>query len=439
MSVKIKQTLLFVGDIILLYASLFAMLFFRYGNDINSFISIHIGPFTLIFILWAVLFYIIGMYDVYLFGDTLKIIQNLAISVISGIAISIIFFYAIPYFQITPKTNLIIFSIIFGVLDLIWRKVFQIIFKAPQRIAVVLGGNKDAIEMKEKTIKYPQLGYKIALHFPEKELPSAKELADIMKDYDINTIILMRQIDPSDELFDTIYNNITEGIEIIEFANVYELLFKKVPISEIRHMWILTSISKNHRAYDAIKRPFEFILALILLITLSPIFVLIWLAIRLTSKGKAIYSQKRVGKNNKEFILYKFRTMKQNAEKDGAQWAQEQDPRVTKVGKFLRFTHLDELPQLVNILKGEISFVGPRPERPEFVKTLSKSIPYYEIRHMINPGITGWAQVNYRYGASIEDAYQKLQYDMYYLKHRSLMIDFISILKTIKMFLFNYK
>jgi len=153
------------------------------------------------------------------------------------------------------------------------------------------------------------------------------------------------------------------------------------------------------------------------------------LLIKMTSAGPAIYKQKRIGKNNKPFVLYKFRTMKNNQK--GPLWTDKNDERLTPIGRILRYTHLDELPQLYNILKGDISFIGPRPERSELVELYQK-LPFYEIRHIIKPGLTGWAQVNYRPSASIKEAYEKLQYDIYYIKNRSLILDFLILLKTIR-------
>ena len=169
-----------------------------------------------------------------------------------------------------------------------------------------------------------------------------------------------------------------------------------------------------------------------------PLLLIITLAVKLTSKGAAIFKQKRVGKNGEEFTIYKFRTMKIDAEKNGPQWANYfNDNRATKIGKFLRTTHLDELPQLVNIIKGELSFIGPRPERPEFVESLKKEIPYYELRHLTKPGVTGWAQINFRYGATVQEAYEKTQFDIYYIKNNSPFLDLSILLRTIKFLFMN--
>lgn len=172
-----------------------------------------------------------------------------------------------------------------------------------------------------------------------------------------------------------------------------------------------------------------------LLTLLSPVFLLIAALIRLDSPGSSIYRQTRVGEGGKTFTLYKFRSMRQDAEQTGAQWAGANDVRITRLGRFLRVTRLDELPQLINVIRGDMSFIGPRPERPEFTSMLEKQIPYYDSRYLVKPGITGWAQVLYPYGASVDDAREKLQYDLYYIKHYSLLLDIAIIFKTVRVVL----
>jgi len=185
-----------------------------------------------------------------------------------------------------------------------------------------------------------------------------------------------------------------------------------------------------------VKRLIDFAVSAILLLGTMPVMALSALAIRLDSPGPVFFKQERVGKNGLVFVLWKFRSMRQNAEENGAVWAEKVDPRVTRVGKWIRLLRIDEIPQLYNVFRGEMSLIGPRPERPEFIQELEKQIPYYGIRHSVRPGITGWAQVNYRYGASVEDALH-MEYDLYYIKNRSLLLDFKIILKTIGVVLFG--
>ena len=186
------------------------------------------------------------------------------------------------------------------------------------------------------------------------------------------------------------------------------------------------------------KGTFDLIFAVIGLGIVMPFIPVISLLIKIDSHGPVFFKQKRVGEREKEFVLYKFRTMRKDAEsKTGAVWAQENDPRITRVGKFLRKSRIDEIPQLFNVLKGEMSFIGPRPERPEMIRKLEEVIPFYSERHTLKPGITGWAQVKHSYGASVEDALEKLRYDLFYIKHSSLFLDLLIVLETIKVVLFG--
>jgi exopolysaccharide biosynthesis polyprenyl glycosylphosphotransferase len=190
--------------------------------------------------------------------------------------------------------------------------------------------------------------------------------------------------------------------------------------------------------YSKVKRIVDVAISTILLIITSPLFLIITIIIKISSRGPIFYVQERSGLDEKRFKLIKFRTMVNNAEENGPQWASENDPRVTRVGKILRKLRLDELPQLINVLKGDMSLIGPRPERDYFIRELKAKIPYYSLRFYVKPGITGWAQINYRYGASLEDAIEKLAYDIYYIKNMSLLLDISIILKTIRVVLLGY-
>lgn len=226
-----------------------------------------------------------------------------------------------------------------------------------------------------------------------------------------------------------------QGTIIYEISAFYEQFWGKVPPLVLEKDWFTFSsgFSLLHNRIDAkIKRILDLAIAACLLILLLPIMLAIAVAIKLDSPGSIFYSQVRTGLNGKTFRVHKFRSMSQDAEKKGIQWASQKDPRITRVGNWLRIVRLDELPQLWNVLKGEMSLIGPRPERPEFDRKLREDIPYYDLRYLVKPGITGWAQVNYPYGASVEDAYQKVAYDFYYIKNYSLLLDAIIVLKTIR-------
>lgn len=229
------------------------------------------------------------------------------------------------------------------------------------------------------------------------------------------------------------------GIEVVDAPSFYEEITGKLLIEDITPSWLIFSDGFKITYFRRIfKRIFDLFFAVIALIIVMPLIPVISLLIKIDSRGPVFFKQKRVGEGEKQFILYKFRTMHQDAEsKTGAVWAQKNDPRITKVGKFLRKSRIDEIPQLFNVLKGEMSFIGPRPERPEMIRKLEAVIPYYSGRHTVKPGITGWAQIKYSYGASVEDALEKLRYDLFYIKHSSLFLDLLIILETIKVVLFG--
>lgn len=229
------------------------------------------------------------------------------------------------------------------------------------------------------------------------------------------------------------------GVEVLDAISFYERVTGRLLVTDINPAWFIYSGGFSINSFVRFhKRLLDVVLATAGLLFTAPVLPLIALAIRLDSNGDVFFTQTRVGENGKPFKLYKFRSMRQDAEvASGAVWSPEDDPRITTVGRFLRKSRLDELPQLFNVLRGEMSLVGPRPERPEFVSSLEEEIPYYSKRHVLKPGITGWAQVMYPYGASVEDSLVKLKYDLYYIKNFSLFFDIRIIVDTIKVVLFG--
>jgi len=438
--VKFKQTLLLIGDVIIFYGSLIAVLFLRYSQNFDEFIGLHLVPFSIIMLVWLTTFYIFGLYDLRnLKNDPYFIKQFVILMAVNGV-LAIMLFYILP-FGITPRINLLIFLIIYSLALYIWRSLFNNLAAAgrPANRLLLIGYNKTIEEIVNHLSGNPQLGYEIKYWMKEglqdKEF---EHLSQIILNNDINIIVIPAHIKKNAKAAKLIYRHLALGIEILDLASLYEMIFMKIPLAELEEVWFLENLTKSYKLYEFFKRPMDIILASLLLILSLPFAIFIAIITKLTSAGPIIIKQKRVGQNGIEFTLYKFRTMVADAEKNGAQWAAPNDKRSTPFGALLRHSHLDELPQLINVLKGELSLIGPRPERPEFVKDLKKEIPFYELRHLVRPGITGWAQINYRYGASIEDAYQKLQYDIYYIKNRSVILDAIIILKTLRFFFVNF-
>ena len=229
------------------------------------------------------------------------------------------------------------------------------------------------------------------------------------------------------------------GIPVMDLAAYTESARSEVPIDSLKGSWLVYGHGfVQGRVRQALKRAFDILSSALLLILLSPVMLLTAVAIKLDSRGPVLYRQERVGLRGRSFMCIKFRSMRVDAEKDGvARWASKDDPRITRIGMFLRKSRIDELPQLWSVLTGEMSLVGPRPERPAFVEDLKGQIPFYEIRHTVKPGITGWAQVRYHYGASMDDAKRKHQFDLYYVKNNSLVLDLLVLVETVSVIAFR--
>lgn len=433
---KLKILLLFVGDIAALYVGLFLALVIRYGTGFYAeFINVHAIPFTIIFIPWLLVFYIAGLYDLRRLRNNLDFLKTLSLSLVVNALFTVLVFYLVPAFGIAPKTNLLIFILVFAIVEILWRRLFNRIVtsgEAPNSVLLV-GSSPIAEEMKVALRINPQLGYSMKAEMDEEAAYASPEsVATIARREKVNLVVIPEHLKHESRLVRVLYELFGEGIFVNDLAHFYELIMRKVPLADLEEAWFLENIAQGGKFYDPLKRASELLFALILGIILLPIELLIAILVVTTSRGPAIYRQVRVGEKNKTFTLYKFRTMRMDAERHGPQWANTHDTRATFIGQLLRKSHLDELPQLWNIIRGELSFVGPRPERPEFVQDLQKKIPYYEVRLLIKPGVTGWAQINYHKDTTIEDVKEKLQYDIYYLKNRALILDWAIIVKTLK-------
>lgn len=259
-------------------------------------------------------------------------------------------------------------------------------------------------------------------------------VAEVLAQRKWQTIIVDPLFNASPEDTEALVDLRLAGTPVVTLADFYEKSWYMIPVMGIDSNWFLRSQGfsvLDNMIARRLKRAIDVILSTMLLIISTPIILICGLLIKLTSQGPVFYQQTRVGLEGKLFTIIKLRTMREDAENDGAQWAQADDPRTTWIGRFLRKSRLDELPQCWNVLRGEMSFVGPRPERPEFTEELSEQIPYYELRHLVKPGITGWAQVIFPYGASTEDSLKKLQYELFYIKNQSLMLDLNIMLRTL--------
>lgn len=276
--------------------------------------------------------------------------------------------------------------------------------------------------------------------FPSTLLPAGESLLSVANKYNASEIIVSVQNRRSGSFpIGELLECKLAGIKVIDAATFFEREASQIRVDSLQPSWLVFGGGFDQsflRAFS--KRIFDLFASLTILIVSLPIMLITAICIFIEDRNPIFYRQERVGLEGRNFMVLKFRSMRNDAEMAGKpQWASENDPRTTRVGRIIRKLRIDELPQIINVLKGEMSFVGPRPERPFFVKQLGEEVPYYDVRHSIKPGITGWAQVRYQYGSSVEDAIQKLQYDLYYVKNNSLFLDIIILLETVQVVLFG--
>lgn len=445
---KLKHFILFLGDVIILYFSLWLALLVRYGwDEMSERWAQHFLPFTIIFIIWFLIFYISGIYNLRIAKNNVFFYATLLQSIAWCAGTALAFFYLIKP-GIAPKTNLLIELGFFLILFIAWRQIFNWIAKANklQNNLLIVGLNEESFNLAKEINSKPQFGFRVAGIVCEREIPDCyseqkeveiltppKSFLGLAKIKNIKGIITAFDPRKNPELIDKIYECLPLKISFSSLATFSEQFAGKIPVNSIGQVWFLENLKEQEKViYEFGKRIFDIFISLILLIISIPFLPFIFSAIKIDSKGSCFFMQQRTGRNGKKFMAVKLRSMYVNSESNGPQWAQKNDPRVTKVGKFMRKTRIDEIPQLINIFRGEMSFIGPRPERPEFIAKLEKKIPFYNERLLIKPGLTGWAQINFPYGATEEDALQKLQYDLYYIKNRSLLLDLSILLKTIK-------
>ncbi|HZZ99285.1 MAG TPA: sugar transferase [Candidatus Paceibacterota bacterium] len=427
-----RRILLFFFDIVLLYAALLAMLGIRYHGNVPFHFKIHLLPFSIIFIVWLLVFYVAGLYETRNFRNGPQLYSLMAQAIAISSVISLSFFYLLPFFGITPKTNLFIFIVLFAAMEAFVRWLFNRTLEARfRKRTLVVSAEASAGEMAALVKSHPQLGYELtAVVAPDQTV----ELERIVHEGKLDVIVIGPDAYQVPTIIETFYHALRKKIAFYSLSSFFERLTGRVPLGAINQTWFLDNFTEStKRPYENTKRVldafFGFVFGLISLI----FYPFIILALEINSPGPIFYTQTRIGQMGKPFKIIKFRTMIPNAEaKTGAIWATDHDTRVTAVGRFMRRTRLDELPQLWNIVRGEMSLVGPRAERPEFHEDLRQQIPFYEERYLIKPGLSGWAQINFRYGSSVQDAAEKLQYDLYYIKNRSFILDLDIVLKTIR-------
>ena len=397
-------------------------------------------------------FYLCDLYDFRMIRNRttlhLRIFQAMGLA---SIALSV-FFYMLP--QLMLGRGVFLVSLILMLTVMGCGRVFVMWLIGHPRLAeriLILGTGPSAVNIAREVLAQPEVGYQVVGFVGDdpslvgkslinpRVIGLTSDLEDLVSRYHVNRIVVVlddtRSRLPLDSLLDI---RLRDGITIEESATFYEKLMGKISIDMLRPSWLIfSSNSRLSRVYKHWRRIIDVTAAFIGFVLSLPLMAVTAVAIKLDSRGPIFYTQERVGKGGTIFKIVKFRSMRTDAEKDGPVWALEVDNRVTRVGRVIRKLRIDELPQFVNVLRGEMSFIGPRPERPEFVRMLEHQIPFYPQRHLVKPGLTGWAQIRYSYGASVKDAMEKLQYDLYYIKNQSPALDLIILFETVRIVIFG--
>ena len=450
-----RTILLITAEAVLVYGAMIAAVYLRVGAEDATFELVtrqgyQKAAVACFFCLAA--FYLFDLYDFLVMHDrrelVLRLIQALGLAWIA-LAFS---FYMYPSLMLGRGVSLIALPLALALMVL-WRVSIHWFLGHPdfgERILIVGSGNL-AVEVAREVLDRPDAGYRIvgfvgtdadllgkSLINP-RVIGMTDQLDEIVKRENIDRIVVAmgerRGQLPTNKLLQL---SLAGEVTIEEGLSFYERITGRVSLNMLRPSWLIfTGRRRRAKTAELSRSLVHWFVALMGAILSLPLVLLTAVLIKLESRGPVFYKQERVGKNGHTFVLMKFRSMRVDAEQDGPVWASKGDARTTRIGRIIRKVRIDEIPQFWNILKGEMSFVGPRPERPHFVAQLAAEIPFYEQRHLIAPGLTGWAQIKYPYGASIEDARQKLQYDLFYIKNQGLLLDAVIIFETIKIILFG--
>lgn len=441
------KTLGFVlGDLIIFQLAMVVTLFVRYGSVNNDSWSLHALPFFLLSCLWVIVFYIAGLYNFLLIREPIRLFRQYLEGMLANALIGFAFFYLLPFFGIAPRRILVIQFAVFLLFGYVWRIIVGHLAssKTAPATTVYIGPASEAMPV-ARLLEESPLGLRLTHAFVSSGVVSEREgfkvytdlsqWKEVLEREQVQVIVLGASPDEHESLRNAVYQAVFYPITILDRAEIEEAATGRIPLKYVNEAWFLHHLKEADKAwYEIVKRGLDMIMAIpfgLITIVMYPFIAGI---IKFSSPGPALFKQTRVGKNGRHFTIWKFRSMHLDSEKSGAQFTADAttDPRLFKAGRILRQLRLDELPQIWNVFIGDLSFIGPRPERPEFTAPLEEQMPYYKLRHLTRPGLTGWAQVSYLIPTAVlEDNLRKLQYDLFYIKHRSLFLDALILLKTV--------
>lgn len=441
-STRHEPIILLLGDFVVFYAALWLTLCVRYFEVPSATLWWqHAVPFSYLFLGTAVIYFIAGLYDQHtmLVRQRLPVLVTVSQCVTALIAAT--FFFLVPYFGIAPKTNLAIFLGLSSLLIIGWRIVWARLPGVRKPLnALVIGEGAELKELVHEVGSNPRYGLHVVSHVSPSEVVVSKELQEQVLEYisrkNITVVIADTRDSHMNDIVPVLYNLlfVRHDLVIMDAMRLYETIFRRVPVSMLEEAWFIEHITRSARTVqNVVHRTIDLAMGCIVAVVWLTALPFVWLAIRVEDKGPLYVEQVRVGLHNKPVRIKKFRTMSGSDEGDRVL---KSALTITKVGRVLRPTRIDELPQCLNVLRGDLSFIGPRPELPALAVLYAERIPYYPARHLIKPGLTGWAQLYHdahpHHGADVDETRNKLSYDLYYLKHRSILLDIEIILKTIK-------
>lgn len=436
---RLDAVFLFLGDVAILFISLWLTLLIRNGAlPTAGEWSRHFAAFIILFGVWLLAFFIAGLYEKHTSILKKRLPGIILNTQVVNSVVGILFFYFIPYFGITPKTILFIYLVVSFVLIVVWRRFGSVFFMdRDQQPAILIGSGDEMRDLAREVNGNPRYGLRFVSTIDLKDVDGfdfTKEIVERVYAEGIGTVVVDATDDRIVMILPSLYNLIFSGVRFIDMHKVYEDIFDRVPLSLVQYSWFLENISVTRKfTYEFLKRIMDIIITAPLFAASIVLLPFVTLAIYLEDKGDVFITQDRVGRNNRIIKIIKVRTMTGSDSGDEVLNSQH---RVTNVGAFLRKTRIDELPQLWNVLRGDLSLIGPRPELPALVKRYEEEVPFYNVRHLITPGLSGWGQINDydvpRQGVNIEKTRRKLSYDLYYITNRSFFLDLKIALKTLK-------
>ena len=448
-----RLILLIFGDLLIVNGSIFLSAILRLGVNAGwGYIQSNPWSFILTGLIYIMVFFSTELYDIRKDFKSIGNVMAITLASTSAFVITTLLFYMNWSLRI-GRGVFILNGILITLFIIGWRILYSYLLEQPifKRNVLIVGAGWAGKTILQEINRLQKSGLR-TVGFIDDDPQKKGKLIDgvpVLGDrYTIDKVIRKKGVDlivaaitheKHADLIKALINCSWKGIDIVDMPAIYEQLTGKIPFKHINNMWMLHIAIGKPKLYSRLIKPIlEAIIASILFILLIPVMVVLAIVIKCDSRGRIFYTQERIGKDGRKFIIMKFRTMVENAESvTGAVYAADNDPRITKIGRFLRKWRLDEIPQLVNVIKGDMGLIGPRPEREVFIREFEEKIPFYTQRLLVRPGLTGWAQVKFPYASSIEQTEEKLQYDLYYIKNMSFILDFVVFLKTIRVVLFG--